>query len=64
MRRGSRERSEARSNVKSCQNAHCYAEQKAAAARRKMDVDKVKGCEVCEGEARIEHEICTFHPFG
>ena len=42
---------------------HVFMQKEAIVARREIDVDKVKGCEVCEGEARVEHEICTFHPF-
>ena len=34
----------------------------AAVARREIDVDKVKGCEVWEGEAGVEHEIYMFQP--
>ena len=35
-----------------------------AVARREIDVDEVKGCEEWESKAGIEHEVCTFHPFG
>ena len=33
-------------------------------ARREIDVDEVRGCEVWESEAGVEHEVCMFHPFG
>ena len=34
-----------------------------AVARKEIDVDEVKGCEVWEGEASVVHKLCRFLPF-